>query len=569
MNRFTLPREEIVFKPVDAAAVQRLADELQVSPMLASIFVARKLTTFDLCKRFFRPSIEQLHDPFLLPDMERVVGRIRMAIDAKEKITVYGDYDVDGITSTAVLVRFLRRQGALCDYYLPNRLTEGYGMSREGVDVIAARGSSLVITVDCGITGGTAIAHAFEQGIEVIVTDHHEPHDGLPPAFAVVNPKVGGYPDPALAGVGVVLKLLQAMAGAWRLDRDEWFYSLDLVALGTAADIVPLLGENRVIARIGFEMLTVTKNPGLQELIAVQNLSGKRLTTRDIVFQIAPCINAVGRLGDPAAGVELLLTEDRGRAALLAKEMWQSNRERRAIDSELQERATRWVDDHIDPVNDWSIVAADKNWHAGVIGIVASKVVERFCRPTFLFTIGEDGIAKGSGRSVPNLNLVEALRSCADLLLSFGGHAAAAGASIREENIPAFRARFNDSVKALIGPQDLVPKVHVDTEVRLNNLTPKFFGILQQMEPFGPGNMRPVLMCRNMRHRNAPRLVGSSHLKLSVTSEGYVMDGIAFNFGERLEELKRADYFSLAFSLDQNEWMGTQSLQLKVKGVSL
>jgi single-stranded-DNA-specific exonuclease len=293
------------------------------------------------------------------------------------------------------------------------------------------------------------------------------------------------------------------------------------------------------------------------------------LTTRDIVFQIAPCIDAVGRLGDPTAGVELLLTEDRGRAVLLAKELWQSNRERRALDGELQERAAQWVSDHIDPATDWSIVAADEGWHAGVIGIVASKLVERFCRPSFLFTIGEDGIAKGSGRSVPKLNLVEALHACRDLLLSYGGHAAAAGASMRKENIPAFRGRFNETVKALIGPQDLVPKVHVDAEVRLNNLTPKFFGILQQMEPFGPGNMRPVLLCRNMRHRSSPRLVGKSHLKLSVTSEGYVMDAIAFNFGDRLDELKRADYFSLAFSLDQNEWNGTQSLQLKVKGVSL
>jgi single-stranded-DNA-specific exonuclease len=569
MSFFPLPREEIVLRPVDDATVQRLAGELQVSPLLARILVARNLTTFDQCKRFFRPAEDQFHDPFLLPQMRQAVDRIRQALDQNEKITVYGDYDVDGITSTATLVQFLRRRGVSCDYYLPNRLTEGYGMSADGIDEINRRGSKLIVTVDCGITGQEAVGRAAGYGIDVIVTDHHEPHGTLPSAFAIVNPKVGDYPDKGLAGVGVVLKLTQALCAALSLDRDEWFYSLDLVALGTAADIVPLLGENRVIAKLGFEMLTVTKNLGLQELIAVQNMTGKRLTTSDVVFQLAPCINAVGRLGDPTAGLELLLTQDHGKAAAYARELWQTNRDRRALDSDLQEQAIGWVKANCDPLNDFAIVAANEGWHAGVLGIVASKLVERFCRPSFLFTIGEDGVAKGSGRSVSGLNLLEAMNRCSDLMISYGGHAAAAGASIRKENLAEFRSRFNAAVQSLLSPGDLIPKVHVDAEARLASLTPKFFNIIKQMEPFGPGNMRPVLLCRNVKNRVDPRVVGNKHLKLSLTSEGVVMDAIAFNLGDRLAEVRGSRPYAVAFCLDENEWNGQVNLQMKVKGVSV
>ena len=563
-------RETIMVRDLDVTAAADLAEKLGVSPVVARILVARGLITFDECKRFFRPDASQFHDPFLFCDMEKACDRIFSAIRDRETIIIYGDYDVDGVTATALLIRLLRQFGAQCDYYLPNRLTEGYGLSAEGVRAVKEKGAGLIITVDCGITACDEVALASTLGIDVIVTDHHEPKDIVPEAYAVLNPKVAscGYSDSSLAGVGVALKLGQGLIRRMGGDDDQWSAFLDLAALGTAADIVPLRGENRIIVALGFGMLAHTRNPGLLALLSAQDCAGNNLTTGDVVFRIAPCINASGRLGDSRRGVELLLTDNAATAALIAQELKQVNIERRAIDAKIQEEAFAWVEENCDPDNDFAIVAGSDTWHCGVVGIVASKIAERYHRPAILFAIGENGIARGSGRSIPGFHLHEALTSCSSLLEGFGGHAAAAGMTLKQDNLDRFRHRFNEVARERISPEDLVPRITADAEVKMADLTPKLYSILKQMEPFGPGNMRPILVCRDVRNRYSPKIVGRNHLKLSVhDGNGAAMDAVAFNFGSRLDELAAAQDFTIAFTLDENEWNGRRNLQLKIRGV--
>ncbi|MFP4416609.1 MAG: single-stranded-DNA-specific exonuclease RecJ [Chitinivibrionales bacterium] len=566
---FPTPREVVGLKAVDAEHVKSLASQLNVSPLLATILAARGLRTFDECKRFFRPGHTHFNDPFLLDGMEKAVDRIAGAINQGEKITIYGDYDVDGVTSTALMVRVLRHLGARCDFYLPNRLTEGYGVSVEGIDAIAEGGTTLIVTVDCGITSFKPVSQAKKHGIEMIITDHHAPHEHIPDALSVINPKLCSYPDQELAGVGVALKLCQALVRHMQQDEYVWHRHLDLVALGTAADIVPLVGENRVIVKLGYEQIEKTRNVGLQQLLTIQDIAHKSISTREVVFGIAPCINAAGRLGDPTRGVKLLLTEDAGEALLYAKELLQANKERQALDKHVQGEAIHWVLDNCHPDKDFALVAADRKWHVGVIGIAASKLVERFYRPTFLFSIDKNGMAKGSGRSIPGIHLLDLLHQCRDCLENYGGHSAAAGASIRAENLETFRRRLAEAVEKSFQPDHFYPKVMADAQVTIASLTPRFFSILKQMEPFGPGNMRPVLLCRELTHRYEPKIVGKNHLKMTVTSQGVVMDAIAFNFGDRFSEIQKANGFSLAFSLDQNDWQGKLRLQMKVKGIAV
>lgn len=570
MTKYQPPREAIKVKEADSDIVNTLVRELGVSEIVARILACRKLITKEACKKFFQPDISHFHDPFLFKDMDKAVSRIIEAVDKKEKIVIYGDYDVDGVSATVLLVNVLKKIGASCDYYLPNRLTEGYGMSVDGVDEIRRRGGKLIISVDCGITAREEVKRASELGMDVIITDHHESHKEIPVALAILDPKVGDcpYPDKNLAGVGVALKLCQALAKAKGLDNSIWLDCLDFVSIGTAADIVPLIGENRIIAKIGFKRLIDRKNIGIKKLISYQGLDGKKLSTGDVVFYIAPCINAAGRLGDSLRGVKLLLSEDEAEASLYAKELVEMNGERRALDRYVQEKAAEWVEKNVDLQKEYAIVAGKDDWHAGVIGIAASKMVERFCRPTFLFSICEDGTAKGSGRSVKGLHLLDALKECSDLLEGFGGHEAAAGAHIMAEKIPLFRERFNTAVQSQISVGDLTPQVFADTEVEMRDLTPEFFHTLKKMEPYGPGNMRPVLLCKRINNRYEPRIVGKNHLKMTVSKDGLVMDAIAFNFGDRIQEVRDSRNFSLAFSLDENTYGGRTTLQMKVKGVA-
>jgi len=568
---FLALREKITLRDIDAAAAKQLASELNVPIEAATILVGRKLTTFDQCKKFFRSNVDDFHDPFLFSDMEKSAARIKRAIDSGEKIFVYGDYDVDGVTSTVLLLRVLRRLGGDCDYYLPNRLTEGYGMSETGVRHAAENGAALIISVDCGITACKEAALAKSLGVDIIITDHHEPKDALPDALAIIDPKRHdcAYPDKSLAGVGIALKLCQALAAVTGRGKELWSDLLELAALGTAADIVPMTGESRLITALGFAQMQNTAILGLKALIDVQGLSSGKVSTGQVVFQIAPCINAVGRLGDPRRGVELLLTEDSAIAALYAKELREANLERRALDSLAAEEAFKWVEENCTPENDYGLVLASPDWHVGVIGIVASKVVERFSRPSILISIGEDGISKGSGRSVHGFHLLEALDECAPVLEAYGGHAAAAGLSVRTGKIDAFREKFNAAVKSRVSIDDLTPRVLVDVETSIDALTPKLLRIISQMEPFGPGNMRPVLLCRGLKHRYPPKVLKQKHLKMSLTSKGVVMDAIAFGMGDRMAEVSTARQIDVAFALEENEWNGKVSLQMNVKGLAV
>jgi single-stranded-DNA-specific exonuclease len=450
-------------------------------------------------------------------------------------------------------------------------LTEGYGVSLEGINKLARDGARLIITVDCGVGAREETLLAKSLGMDVIITDHHEPKETLPDAIAVLDAKApgSGYPDDNLAGVGVALKLCHALAIKANKPQEFWTQYLDLAAVGTAADIVALVGENRVIAKLGFEQLSRTKNPGLRALISEQGLSGKPLSTSEVGFQIAPCINAVGRLGDPKRGVELLLTDDPAMAARFARELKAANIERRAIDKAMQEEAFVWVERNWDPARDYAIIIAQPKWHCGVVGIVASKVVERYHRPTLLFSINDEGVARGSGRSIPAVHLHKILGECAQLLESFGGHAAAAGMTIKQSNLEQFRECFNQAVKRTVTLEDMIPCIKADSEIDLKECTYPFFNMIRRLEPFGPGNARPLFLCRNLTHKYEPRIVGAKHLKMMVAGGGQTMDAVGFNHGHRFNEVKKALKFSLVFSLDENEWNGRKSLQMKVKGVDV
>jgi len=569
MTAKSIRREHIRVRPFDPAVVETLVKELGVSEPFGRILACRNILSREALTRFMQPRLEDFFDPFLFTDMGKAVERIQEAVARREKIVIYGDYDVDGVSATVLLMSVFRNIGAECAYYLPNRLTEGYGMSLAGIDEIHRLGGRLIVSVDCGITAVREVERAASLGIDVIITDHHEPQSDLPRAVAVLDPKVDGcgYPDRNLAGVGVALKLCQALARATGRDDSLWLEHLDLVSIGTAADIVPLTGENRIIVKHGFAQLAQTRNLGIRKLIAQQGLEGKSLSTSDVVFYLAPCINAAGRLGDSTRGVKLLLSEDEGEAALFARELVEMNRERRALDTYVQEEAQRWVEHNVDLQKEYAIVAGKEDWHTGVIGIAASKLVDKFCRPTFLFSCAADGFAKGSGRGVKGLHLLNALKECGDLLEGFGGHEAAAGAHIKVENIPLFRKKFNAAVAAQLCMDDLVPLVHADAEVPFRLLGAQLFRDIQQMQPFGPGNMRPVLVCRELKSRHEPRIVGKNHLKMTVAGDGLVMDAIAFNFAQRFEEIKFAQSMTMAFSLDENTFNGRTTLQMKVKGV--
>ncbi|KMQ52358.1 Single-stranded-DNA-specific exonuclease RecJ [Chitinispirillum alkaliphilum] len=569
MSLLWASKENIRLREADSEITQLIAYELNIPSSLASVLAGRNLRDFESCKRYFRPELSHTHDPFIFTHMERAARRILDAIKSGEPITVYGDYDVDGVTSTVLVVRVLRQLGAKCDYHLPNRLVDGYGISKSSIKQIAQNGTRLIVTVDCGITAIDEVREASSLGIDCIITDHHEPKETLPDALAIIDHKVPGcpYPDKSLAGVGVAFKLCQALAVLSGRGEELWIKLLDLVALGTAADIVPMLGENRVIASLGFEQMTKTENTGLKALIEVQGLTGRNLSTAEAVFQLAPCINAVGRLGDPKRGVELLLTDDPALARLYAAELRETNLERRALDSSVAQEAFEWVEKNCRPDDDFALVLGNPDWHVGVIGIVASKLVEKYHRPTVLFSVDNNGMARGSGRSIPGFHLLNALNDCGDILSSYGGHAAAAGVSIQQGKIEQFREKFNETVKKSIDRDDLVRHVTADAEVSITSLTPKFLRIIKQMAPFGPGNMRPVFLCKDLQNRYAPRVVGRKHLKLALTREGMVMDAIAFNFGERIAEISKSESLQIAFSLEENVWNGKTSLQMNVKGI--
>ncbi|MCX7725428.1 MAG: single-stranded-DNA-specific exonuclease RecJ [Chitinispirillaceae bacterium] len=571
MSKFTKVREKIVLKEMDENAVNHICSILSIPYPLARTLVARNIKTFEEAKSYFRPSLSNLHNPFLFSEMEKSVRRIEKAIKEKEKIAIYGDYDVDGVTATVIMVKVLRQLGANCIWYLPHRISEGYGLSKSGIKKISEQGATLIITVDCGITSIEEVKYALSLGIDVIISDHHEVGENKPPAFAIINPKdpESGYPYRELAGVGVALKLCLALCLHLKHDENLCYQYLDLVALGTIADIVPLTGENRIIAALGLQKLQNTTNKGLKQLIVKQSLLGKNISTYEVGFMIAPCINATGRLGDSNAGINLLMCEDEEEASKIADYLCKANHKRRQLDNNIAEEACEWVEKYADPQRDFAFVIGNCNWHVGVIGIVASRLVERYFRPTIIFSEDGEGYARGSGRSIPNLHLCKALNRCSNILESFGGHAAAAGMVIKKGNIELFREKFNETVKELLSPEDFTPVIMADAELSISSITPKYYRIIKQMEPFGPANPAPIFISRNLQHQQAPRLVGNNHLKMCLKENNMIIDAIAFNMGKFYNEIKDLSTISVAYNLDENEWNGKTNLQMKIKGFTL
>jgi single-stranded-DNA-specific exonuclease len=554
----------------DEKSVLSLADSLNISNVLAKLLIQRGVTNYYEAKTYFRPSIESLHDPFLMNGMQEATQRVIKALTSNEKICVYGDYDVDGTCSASLMYLFLRELGASAETYIPNRITEGYGVSISSIDLLKERGINLIITVDCGITAVDEIAHAKKLGIDTIVCDHHQPKETIPDAFAVLDPIKPGctYPFKHLSGAGVAFKLASAVGQ--RIGKKEMAVKyLDLVALAGAADIVPLLDENRILVKEGIELINTKPRPGILALIKSARMEPGNLSAGQIVFTIAPRINAVGRLGDAARAVELFTTEDPQKAMEAAQVLEDENTERRKIDEMTYSHAMQLVDSQIDFDSEIGIVLHYEDWHPGVIGIVASRLVEKFHRPAVMLTT-IDGVAKGSARSVPGFNIYDALQNCEDLLLQFGGHEAAAGLAIEIEKLEEFREKFNLILRQNMTSENFLHEIHIDAKLSFSDISPKFLRILDQFAPFGPGNMRPVFLSENVSLVYQPRIVGSNHFVTSFKQNGNekVFDAIGFNLGSFASLIdKDKNLVDIVYTIETVQKDGKAYPQIRIKDI--
>ncbi|MFH0989082.1 MAG: single-stranded-DNA-specific exonuclease RecJ [bacterium] len=554
--------------------VKRLSDELNISPILAEILVRRGIETFETARAFFRPSLDDLHDPFLFEGMYRAVDRIDRALKEKEKILIYGDYDVDGTNSTALLWTFFKRLGAEAYYFIPDRIKQGYGLSAFGIDYGKEIGATLLIAVDCGITAIEPVAYATSLGIDVIICDHHEPGDKIPDAYAVLDTFMPGcrYPFKYLCGCAVAFKLIQGITKTlFDIENDEVKQSLysylDFVTLATTADIVNLTGENRLLVKLGLELLNTNPRPGIRALIESSGLKLGKISAGQIVFVLAPRINAVGRLGDALRAVQLLTCPSYEEALKLAQVFEEENRNRRKIDEGTFLEAQELVENYLNFEKESAIILHQETWHPGVIGIVASRLVEKYYRPAIMMTT-IDGVAKGSARSVAGFDIYQALKKCEDKLLQFGGHKYAAGLSIEIDRLDEFKEAFNAIARELLTEELLTPEIRIDAEISLRELTPKFVRILCQFAPFGPNNMRPVFVARNVEVVGTPRIVGGKHLRLKVKNNGQIFDAIGFNLAGMLDLVTSGEgSLSIAFSLDESEYFGEVIPQLKLRDI--
>lgn len=557
----------------DDKSLKALADSLNISEILAKLLFLREIKTFSQAKYFFRPTIESLHNPFLMHGMEAAAKRVILALTENQPICIYGDYDVDGTCSTALLYMFLKKLGANVDFYIPRRLNEGYGLSIDGIDAIKElNNAKLLITVDCGITAIEETEYANKLGMDVIICDHHQPKDELPNALAVLDPLKPQcqYPFNYLSGAGVAFKLAQGISEKIGR-RDLPLKYLDLVALAGAADIVPLMDENRILVKEGLDQINENPRPGIRALIESSSLQPGNLNSGQIVFTLAPRINAVGRLGDAKRAVELLITESIDEARTLAKVLETENYERRKIDVDTFDNALQLVENSIDFDNELAIVLHQEEWHPGVIGIVASRLVEKYYRPTIMLTT-IDGIAKGSARSITNFNIYDALQKCEDMLIHFGGHQAAAGLAVELDKLKEFKDKFNQIVRESIKEEDLLPEVTIDAKIKLSEITPKFLRILDQFSPFGPENMRPVFLTEGVEVSNTPRLVGNNHLVACFKQNGNdkIFDSIGFNMREYLDLLlDKKLKVDIVYTIDKMVRDGRAYPQLRLKDIRL
>lgn len=566
----TKPLRWVLAQEPDYDLVDNLTSATGLPPHVIKILINRHLDTPQTIERFLSPKLSDLRDPFLMHGMEAAMERVTAALMANEHIMIYGDYDVDGITATTLLYLVFNKLGAQVSFYLPNRLVEGYGLSTEGIDWAQSEGVTLIITVDTGITAVQEVEYARECGMDVVITDHHEPGETIPKAHAIIDPKqdhcdYGGE----LSGVGVAYKFAQALYRRLHQDEQELQEHLDLVALGTSADIVPLVGENRILTKYGMHQISRTNKPGLKSLAFVSGLMGKEISTGQVVFILAPRINALGRLGDARQAIRLLSTRDERQASEIARKLDSENRRRKEIDERTLHQALDQMNEVADLETDQAIVLAAEGWHQGVIGIVASRLVERFHLPTVMIAIS-DGEGKGSARSIPGFHLCEALKECEDLLIKYGGHKYAAGLSIKPENIPAFRERFKEVSMGYLTRDDIVPKLNIDLEIELSEIDDKFMHAIEAFAPFGPQNLRPVFLTRNCEVVGQPYVVGNNHLKMRVRKGDRVLDVIGFGFGDKAQAISdRGCLVDIVYALEYNTYNNRTHIQIRLRDIKL
>jgi single-stranded-DNA-specific exonuclease len=568
--------------PGDPEKVKELSKDLGIDQALADLLVQRGVTSFDEAKTFFRPSLDNLFDPFLMKDMDKAIARIARAIDQKEKILVYGDYDVDGTSAVALVYTFLQSFHEEIDFYIPDRYDEGYGISVKGIDFAAEAGFKLIIALDCGIKAVEKVAYASTKGVDFIICDHHRPGAEIPAAAAVLDPKRNDcpYPYKELSGCGIGFKLIQAYSQLNNLPFANLVQYLDLVAISIASDIVDITGENRILAYFGLKLINTRPRPGLEALLRysamMKNDDGqggcvfiRELTITDLVFMIGPRINAAGRIESGKNSVRLLITKDLEDAKHVAVQINAHNTERKTLDTLATQQAIGMIgaDERLRSAR--STVIYHPDWHKGVIGIVASRLTETYYRPTIVLTLS-NGLITGSARSVRDFDIYEAVDACSDLLEHFGGHKFAAGLSLKPENLEAFSQRFENVVKARLEGIELVPVVEVDGALPLNKINSRFFSVLKQFAPFGPGNMAPLFMTKGVMDAGGSRIVGKNHLKLSVVHPdiaGGPFSAIAFQQGERFGLIEKQIPFNICYHIEENEWNGAVNLQLNIKDI--
>lgn len=549
---------------IDELKVSEVAKNHNISELLARILLNRNIDTDEKINKFLYPKLEDLNDPYLFNGMDKAVDRILKAIENKEKITIYGDYDVDGITSITVLKKFLDEIGAIVDYYLPNRLSEGYGLNQKALDTIKARGTKLMLTVDCGISAYNEIEYAKSIGFDVIVTDHHECPEKLPEAIAVIDAKCpdNTYPFNSLAGVGVSFKVIQALCIKLGKPAEDYLKYLDIVCLGTVADIVPLIEENRVIVKYGLEYIKNTKNVGLRALIETSGY--KSIDSSAISFGLAPRINACGRMGQAELALDMLLTDSQEEAMKIAEHLQIMNKERQEVEKGIMENAVKIIEDN-KLNNDNVIVVGNENWHHGVIGIVASKITETYYKPSILICFeGEEG--KGSGRSVDGFDLHEALSACGDKLLKYGGHEMAIGLTLKKEEFENFRKAIIEFSKDKL-PEDLMPVVKYDAEISTKDISKETIESLKLLEPYGEANNSPIFVYKNVKVDSVRTLSNDKHLKLNIKEGNCVFNAIAFNMGNRKDSIRMGDKVDILHYLELNRYNGFESVQLNVKDI--
>ena len=552
----------------------KLADELSISPVLSQLLVQREIFTYDDARNFFRPDLANLHDPFLMADMDKAVERLTKAMRHNEKILVYGDYDVDGTTSVSLVYKFLQKFHNNIEFYIPDRYNEGYGISIQGIDYAAQNGFKLIIALDCGIKAVEKVKYASSLGVDFVICDHHTPDAVLPPAVAVLDPKRDdcNYPYKHLSGCGVGFKLMQAFAVVNNIDFTQLTPLLDLLALSIASDIVPITGENRILAFFGLKQINSNPSVGLKGILDVCGLADKEITISDIVFKIGPRINASGRMKLASEAVELLVSSNPVFVKEKSGTINEYNNDRKDLDKNITDEAIALIASDERYATRRSIVVHKPDWHKGVIGIVASRLSEEYYKPSIVLT-NSNGLASGSARSVPGFDIYKAIDSCRDLLETFGGHMYAAGLSMKEENIPLFTERFEQFVSETILEEQTYPQIEIDALLEFKDITPKFFRVLKQFGPFGPGNMKPVFASKKVFDYGTSRLVGKEqeHLKLELvdSSSENVMNGIAFRMYAYNDHLKALNPLDICYTIEENTFNGNTNIQLMIRDIKI